>query len=204
MKLALASEVMDDLGFGTGMTDALEAVEAALNAAEPVLAGKLGTQFDYATVTDTYYLVEAAHIIGSSYQTTFKLSRGFVDNLNSFVRAGSPSALTSDFVDLLEYGVLNGDKGLVLDMTTAYNRQYVQINYTSGFEVDGADDTSYTLWQVPDWLQEAAKIQAKILLVDHPTIADSGLKLDQKMMERTLAEALRPHLRYAPTAVLPI
>ena len=88
MWLASVNEIRDDLGFDD-MTDINEAIGAALHAAEPILAARLGSEFGELSVTDTFYVDEPGYVRGRSVQTEFRLTRGSVPPLRSVLRSAS-------------------------------------------------------------------------------------------------------------------
>ena len=63
---------------------------------------------------------------------------------------------------------------------------------------------TYDLTQVPNWLQEAAKLLALLHLADSPTLTEANVKLEKLMLSQQLKALLSDHIRYAPMALLPM
>jgi hypothetical protein len=206
MHLASVQLIREQLGFDD-MTDINAAIEMALASVEPQIAAMLGTRFERASVTDTFWVAQPGFRQGRHVETEFRLSRGLL--------ASAP---------VITYGYLpNGDghtelqglrvdleKGVIADFLTSYQSQYVRVTYTAGFEPEmttGDNPTptgSYKLDQVPGWLQEAAKLKALIFLAGAEPIQEAGVTIDTKILDAQFSAMINAHLRYAPSALLPL
>lgn len=209
MFLASVRVIREQLGFDD-MTDINAAIEMALNSAEAQLAAQLGTQFGRTQLVDTFWVYEPGFRQGNHVETQLRLRRGMV--------AGEPEIVSASSVSLLAQGntmtgiQLDAEKGVLTDYTTDYYRRYVRVSYTAGFEAEMEDvengeprpTGSYVLSQVPEWLQEAAKLKALIHLSSSETIKDAGITIDVKAIDAQLAAIVNQHLRYTPLALLPI
>ena len=201
MLLTAVQGIRESLGFDD-MTDINFAIEAALQAAEPQLAAQLGTSFARKAVTDTFFVPRPGYEDGRHVQTEFRLSRGLVVPTPVAIRAYDPQLIDTDAraVEGVRYDL---DKGIGRDWVTHYEGEYVRFSYEAGFEV-GASPESYELTQVPNWLQEAAKLLALLHLADSPTLTEANVKLEKLMLSQQLKALLSDHIRYAPMALLPM
>ena len=207
MLLTTVAQIVQQLGFDP-MTDVGFALQTTLDAAEAMLASQLNTSFEEATVVDTFYVKEPHVMDGSYVESQFRLSRGLVTSITSVLTANQPSLFTTtgSFVNVTPNVVLEKDKGVVRDFTTNYRRQFVQFTYVAGFDTDptsGNPPTSYMISEVPDWLQNAARLTALIGVADNAALSEAQIKLDVKTMQLQLAALLSRKLRYAPSAFLP-
>lgn len=207
MFLASVRVIREQLGFDD-MTDINAAIEMALNSAEAQLAADLGTQFGRAQLVDTFWVYEPGFRQGAHVETQFRLRRGFIAAAPQIVSASTVALLSS--ATPIEGLQVDMEKGVVTDFVTDYDQDYVQVRYTAGFEVEmnTADPPqptgSYVLAQVPEWLQEAAKLKALIHLSSSETIKDAGITIDVKAVNAQLAAIVNQHLRYTPMAIPPI
>lgn len=209
MYLASPDDVREALGY-EDMTNINLAIQAALDAAEPELSSLLTTGFRPATLSDTFYISQPSVQDVGAVETQMKLRRGFVQSITSIIVVSSPrdftnaamqTDITADVIDMCDL-----EKGVIKDYVTPYMRQYVRVTYAAGFPSDTLtpNPKSYDLTIVPDWLQEAAKTLTMALLNDQPSLTEVGIKLDTPVLRRTLSNILAPHLRYAPSATLPL
>lgn len=208
MHLADPTKLRDATGFDD-MPDINAAIDGALNAAEAMLAGQLGTDFDRVTLTDTFYVSEPGYTDGAHTTTEFKLSRGFVQDLLTVWSAKGRAYLAMantriDLIGAFDLDVLKREKGVIVDTGSRYRADYVQVAYTAGFEEDPDVEGRYKLDQVPRWLQEAAKVQAQILLADQKIMEQAGISLDKAMLATQLGGLIGKKLRYAPMSMLPL
>ena len=207
MLLASTVQVREELGFDD-MVNISEAIQGALHAAEPYLSVTLGTAFDRVDQSDVFYVREP-HVDGALVLTELRLRRGFVASEGFAVVAADAA---QDLVAGSQAGAkpttgtfeLRGVIGQVVDYQTNFRRAFVKVSYTAGFAADPNNWQSYDLGQVPGWLQEAAKLKALITLETHPSMKDAGIKQDTKFLQAQLATILRGHLRYMPSAILPL
>lgn len=207
MLLYTVSSIRDELGFDD-MLDINEAISAAITAAEPMLAARIGSDFDQVSVTDTFFVPEATTQVGTSFQTEFRLSRGFVAALSSVTMAVDFNALgTSDALDLTTTALSDAaslEKGLIRDFKTPYQNAYVQISYTAGFPVDATDPNSYDMTVVPKWLSQAARLRALIQLNGSPALEQAQIKLDTRTLSAELHTLVGRRVRYMPLGLNPM
>ena len=57
---------------------------------------------------------------------------------------------------------------------------------------------------IPDWLQQAAKLNALIGLADSPALTEAMVKLDVKTLQAQYQALLQRKMRYAPLAFIPL
>ena len=204
MFLADIDGIREQLGFNQ-MVDIDNAIEAALNSATAQLSGVLQTSFDVEDVEDVFWVERAPLSQGPHRLTEFRLSRGFVSNLVSVRRTQVEGLFQNDQpADVLAAIKLDKDKGYARDWSTWYDRNYVTFAYRAGFPRDAGNPARFDLAIVPEWLQEAAKLQALILLADHPTLTEAQIKLDTRMLGLQLEATVTPRLRYTPNALMPL
>jgi hypothetical protein len=202
MLLASVADIREGLGFDD-MTDITIAIEAALHAAEPHLAAELGTpSFVGLSTIDTFYAHEPGLLRGTHVETQFRLTYGFVQ-ASGFAGVHDTTYLF-EAPTTLDTLAVHLEKGLVRDFLTNFHRTYVRFSYNAGFPADGSNAESYDLDEVPSWLQEAAKLQALIMLETHPSLEEAGIQQDTKLLRAQLGAILAQHRRYAPLALLPL
>ena len=159
---------------------------------------------------------------GNGSEVQFRLKRGFVNPLASVLVSSDPTQFgnASYATDVTANVVLEADKGVVRDFksqfavqylggnqmtfTSGYRRQWVQITYQAGFAADPQNAASYLISAIPDWLQQAAKINALIGLASSPALTEAMVKLDTKTLNTQYSALLQRKLRYAPMALLPL
>ena len=201
MLLAAVADIRSQLGFDD-MTDVNAAISMAMDAAESMLASRLNTEFGKGTFVDMFYVRSPPFIDGQAVETQFRLRRGLISSLTSVIWSQQLSSFgdTSATTDVTVNAVLHPDKGIVKDFTTRYERTYVQLTYVAGFDLDTSvsPPVSYLLTEVPDWLQNAAKLLTLIGLVDAPILSEAGIKLNAKMLTDQFNTLTSIHLRYAP------
>jgi hypothetical protein len=200
MMLASVSEVRADLGFDD-MPDINEAITAALHGTTHALASVLRTSFDKQSWADLFFVERSDE--GGVPSCDLRLSLGFVEPVSVVVKV-SPRPDMADAVVVTPNFVLRPDKGVISDYRRVYLREFVQCSYTAGFNVDDTDPESYDLAQVPPWLQEAAKLHAKIMLDDNPSLKEAGVNQSVYQMTQSLEAMLESHIRYVPWARLPL
>ena len=212
MLLASAVQLREALGFDD-MVNISEAIQGALHAAEPYLAVTLGTEFSRTSRRDVFYVREP-HVDGALVLTELRLRRGFVDpegfsvvmadTAQTLPPVGQNGGTSPPITEMTAAVELQADLGQVVDYRTNYVRKFLAVSYAAGFAVDPNNTASYALDQVPAWLQEAAKLKALITLETHPSMKDAGIKQDTRFLQAQLATILRGHLRYMPSAILPL
>lgn len=180
MHLGDAEALREELGFDD-MQDINDAISAAMNLATEVLSARIGTDVDHATVTDLFRVPRNAN-------ANFKLSRGFVDTdtvqletfptLEAAHEVGGVTAYES-------HPYVKGEEGTVL-VPGLTPGTFLRATYEAGFEVDASYVDRYDLEVVPQWLQDAAKAQAQLLLATSVLFQDSGnaALADPKMLAR--------------------
>ena len=204
MMLTDPTIIRDFLGFDD-MTDINDAIDAALTSATSTLASRLNTTFQRSTGKDMFFVEAPFRQVGYLQQTEFRLSKGFIHAITKWDHAteiGSTDA-TSAVGDI----ITNNDKGIVKDMQTDYTLRFVQAEYTYGFEPSATDPEMYDLTQVPDWLQEAAKLSALMNLEHNPSLKaiDEGAGgTPTRVFSIPLQNLMAEHARYAPLAQIPV
>jgi hypothetical protein len=202
MLLASVADIREGLGFDD-MTDITAAIEQALHAAEPHLAAQIGTpSFGEVDAVDTFYVHEPGLLRGTHVETQFRLTYGFLQ-ASGFAGVHDTTYLFAAPTTLDDLAV-KLEKGLVADYVTNFSRTYVRFSYNAGFPADGSNAESYDLDEVPGWLQEAAKLQALIMLETHPSLDEARIQQDTKALQAQLGAILAQHRRYAPLALLPL
>ncbi|MEJ6846742.1 hypothetical protein V3589_11055 [Sinorhizobium fredii] len=204
MLLASVKGIREQLGFDD-MTDINAAIEMGLHAAEPQLASRLNTSFRRASRNDTFWVKEPGFLEGGHVSTEFRLSRGLL---------AAPPAVSSTVRDRLVPAVSGPDlggamvydleRGIARDWQNYYASLYVTFDYQYGFEAEADNPQAYKLDQVPDWLQEAAKLLALVNVSDSPSLSSAGIELDQSVLRQQYDALISQHLRYAPMALLPL
>lgn len=204
--------IRDELGFDD-MTDINDAITGAVQAATASLSAALHTSFDAGTHTDTWFVEAPLRKVAGLCETEFRLTYGFVQTLTSFGYSTYANLLgTSEALNSLSDVVLSAEKGSIRDFTTDYTRTFARAVYTHGFAVDDANQDVYDQEQVPQWLKEAAKMQALVLLANSPALKQAGIDIDtysyaslkQQGPGTVLQAILAQHARYMPLAILPL
>ncbi|MCL4743843.1 MAG: hypothetical protein KJZ83_00360 [Burkholderiaceae bacterium] len=204
MLLASVQGIREALGFDD-MTDINAAIEMALHAAEPQLAALLDTSFERGDVTDVFWVQRPGFSQMEHVRTEFRLSRGLLASAPSVTATERVSLVNpSASIDLSADMKFDLEKGVARDWSTVFNRQYVTFSYTAGFEPDADNAESYKLDQVPRWLQEAAKLKCLLHMASSPSVTEAGIDLDKKVLEAQYTALINKHIRYAPTALLPL
>jgi hypothetical protein len=212
MLLAAITDVQTDLGF-SAMPNIQAAISAALEIAEQTLASAIGTTFDQKQITDAFYVRTPSYRDGPNVRTELRLSRGFVNQTPAVVGTMAASnvgyglfdiaPIYPDTLDVSANLVIDWEKGVARDITTQYCQNWLTVQYTAGFPGSGSDPMSYDLTKVPQWLQQAANLSAKIIIQSNPALEDPKIKLDTTLMQRQLNVLLGQHIRYAPAALFP-
>jgi hypothetical protein len=204
MLLAPVEDIIGPLG-ADDMPDINAAVTAALQSATTLLEAAVGTPFDKVTLTDTFYIQEPTVVQGPSVQTQLRLRRGFVQSVASvwYASALADFGLGHTVIDFSTL-VLDAEKGILRDYVTAYARSYLRVTYTAGFDPHPSDPETYDPAQVPEWLQQAAKLRAQISLATQPAAENAPTTLDPKTLGMELGTIVAAHRRYAPLALMPI
>ena len=223
MLLASVNDIVAALGFDQ-MLDIQNAASMALDAAEAQLMAILDTDFEQGTFVDTFFVHEPP----ARGSVEFRLSHGLVSALTSVLGNSDPTTFGSaptvawsagawpfggfvggQNIDCTanctpQFDQKSMDRGVVRDFLSKYRQTYVQITYQAGFAVDGTNPASYDLAAVPDWLQQAAKLNALIGLADSPALSEASVKLDVRTLKDQYNALLSRKARYAPLAILPL
>ena len=227
MLLASVDAILGALGFDA-MTDITNAATMALDAAEAQLSTVLDTDFTQGSFVDTFYVEEPPFRSGPAVATEFRLSHGMVSALTQVLANGDPTGFATDPVAVYSNGTgwafafspgqnldvsansasqfdtKSKERGVVRYFKTRYQRTWVQITYAAGFAVDPLNPASYDLTTVPDWLQQAARINALIGLADSPALSEASVKLDTATLARQYNALTARKVRYAPMSILPL
>ncbi|CAA2141483.1 hypothetical protein [Hyphomicrobium sp. ghe19] len=197
MLLYSVQKLREELGFDA-MSDITNAITMALDAAETLVGSTLRTTFERKTVTDTFYVNEPSFQQGGLVRTEFLLSTGFV--------AGTPVVTSSKLGIISDAFQFDKEKGIARDWQTRYGDDIVTIEFTAGFEPASATDgeDSYKLADVPSWLQQAAKLKTQLLIAKLPALTEAGIHLDTNVLDQQYASLVNSHIRYAPSALLPL
>lgn len=206
MFLAAADTIRDVLGFDD-MPDINAAVTNSLNSATTQLESLFTTSFARAVHEDIFFVPRAAD--ERAVWTQFRLSNGFLAE-DPIIEVGA----ALDVLTPITLGKVHLERGLVTDLATRFVDQYVKITYTAGFELQETEPAvpgdpapppvSYDLTQVPEWLQEAAKLKAFHLIGSNPALTEANVLLSAKTLAEQLAMLVNGRLRYHPSALLPL
>lgn len=191
-RLATEQKVRAALGMDP-IPDLIQAATTALDRASLRLSSALRTSFDRADRNDTFEI--------SCWETRreFRLSAGFL--------VANPVIFYAPDLDTLEQGTSVDTTSWVFDLTRGVcsrlrpnDQGYFLFSYTAGFE---AANGQYDADQVPDWLEDAACLEATMHLANHPSIKETGVTADLGLLRETQGALLQPYSRYAPNAMLP-
>ena len=206
MLLAPAKKIADQLGFSADMYDAMAAFTAALHAATPILAGRMDSDFGRGEITDVFFAETAGFETHSFASTQFRLSHGFVSKIEEITAGHGQGAERPRAIHQREVTTfaptLDKDRGIVTQIDTRFRGQMVSIRYTKGFEEHEVDDEP-TYKDVPNWLSQAAILQALVLLQGNAVLTQAEIRLDTRMHQAQLDAMVQSKVRYAPAALLP-
>lgn len=203
MFLTTVADIRDSLGFDD-MVDINAAIEAAAHAATEQLEARLSTDFTKATHTDVFWVPEPGFIERPHCETEFRLTHGILVGPVVVTGGVNYDELGTDGFDYGKNLISDTTRGIIRNVGTFYNNQYVKFTYTAGFEADDIVPDQYKLDDVPDWLQQAAIKQTMINLKNAPSIKSAEIEIDDKMLALELSHMLKNYIRYAPSALLPI
>jgi hypothetical protein len=194
------------------LTNINNSIARGLDQAELFLATNLRTIFGRVSQTDVFF-VRSSFIAGATHRSSFLLSQGFVQASPAYTAKAALSRLglaESDAIDLrahdgddltdmdAEIGILNVD-GIDL------SGYFLEVTYDAGFATDAAISEMYDLSEVPDWLEEAARVSAMLTLAEDRTLRgdeESAIKTDH--LKAALGSVVDSHVRYRPTAHRPL
>lgn len=200
MLLTSAQALRAELGFDD-MADINRAIEMALHASESIIAAALRTSFERKSNVDRFFVERPSYSRHPAYKTELLLSNGFVSG---------PVVVSADQLgDISSAFELSAEKGVLVNWTTNFSHNLLEVTYTSGFEAEMTTDPtpvatgSYVLSQVPPWLSQATKLKALLLIAKLPAITEAGIELDVKTLDMQYAAIINRHIRYAPASILP-
>lgn len=201
MKLIDASRVAGRIGFEPGVQAGL--IASATAAATPALAGLLRTEFDRASVVDDFYVLstKSLPLRRDVYRTRLALSRGFVQGPVALSYASARGDLDVNPY-LIESGhfAINAELGTIIVTGPNLQDTFVRATYVAGFAEDTANPGSYAA--VPDWLKDAAEMQA---IIELDTLGvETAKDLRGNELSRRLGISLGSRIRYFPAATYPI
>lgn len=218
MRLTTTAAVRNAIGF-EDMPDINTAIESALDTTSIWLEQKLGSMLDETTLTSRYFLeVHERASDNVPPNTRLKLKSGLVQSGSITVKAYSEwsdpgTAVT--ITKMLPETPRGLERGILLDTETWYGASsnwtrfvgeyagpFIEVSYTVGFPVDGTDSDLYEQTVVPTWLKEAAKLNALIMLENHPVVKNADLEQDTDMLRDRLSTLLKQYSSYAPSAKL--
>lgn len=203
MMLATPTDLLNSYGWDD-MTDSRAAVTSALNAATPHLAAKLNMpSFTRGTASDVFFVNGALIGSGGVNYNQMRLSYGLLTSTAiTVVRASTFDGLASG-TDITSSFQVDREKGVLSDFTNVYESSLVKVTYEHGLSAKAAPyDDQFD--GAPDWLKEAAMLQAMILLSSHPIFEEAKIKQDTKTLRYSFEVMMANHLRYAPNALLPM
>lgn len=197
-RLVQVSRVLARMNFENTLPDIPDVVEEILDSLTSDIEQDLRTPITRATVTDKWFVQRSFAPTAGVYHTFLAGKQGFIRELASIRYATTYARLATDYTDLADYGVIEGDgeKGSLAVFDINLTGLYVQAAYIAGF--DEVSDGEFEA--VPDWLQELA-IWRAILKFDavHPGVrsTDDGQKSTTEIQQ--LANGIvNRHIRYLP------
>ena len=122
---------------------------------------------------DDFYVDSTLWFAGRP-QRAFRLSRGFLtaaplltyaSTFEALVNGPSTPFTSTDYVMDLEAGLVNV---VGLDLSC----RHLRASYNAGFDPDPNENGQYDPADVPDWLQRAACLPARLALNDQPFLSD--------------------------------
>ncbi len=214
MLLIKTQDALDRLEFDN--TPVLQqAVENAVAHATEELSGVLRTEFDRVTVTDLFYNVQSFRE-GVAFSTRLRLNRGFLDLSQTYtIRAAGtrlklPLSTAKDLRDEPDGSgddltIVDADKGLIVIRDIDLSNFYIEVGYTSGFNLDTDEKKLFDQTDVPAWLQEVAFLQANILVRNNPVLS-SHFEGDSTTNELVMSRdrAIQSRIRYHPEYLNPV
>lgn len=191
--------------------DVNAAIESALLAATSVLKTRVRTgELDQVARTDVFYVIRPWEDTGPTGATRqhvrLTLSAGFVTGgitsiktATSYAGLATATALTAAELPR----ILDANKGFVT-LESGMGDTYVEVVYTAGFTDDAGSPALYTPGEVPDWLEEAAMLQAIVLLEGNSLFELQDRSLEVKEAAMALNDLVNDHIRYRPSGYDPI
>ena len=188
-----------------------DAVEAALRSATSILATEVRSTFVELSVVDLFFVRDVLKI-GQSMQSKLLTSRGFlkaspVVTVKAAARSQWFTTGDGEVLDLraivgVDYTTIDLERGLILITGFDVSDRFIQVAYDCGFATAG---TPAVFTGQPDWLVDAAELQASVELEKNPAFRDdedTDFAAKQLMMQRDAV--LGTHIRYEPEATGPV
>jgi hypothetical protein len=205
VRLASTTEIRTALGYDN-IGDIVNAINAELASTTKQLAATIRVDsFDRKERADTYRVGDTP-VLDSVPRLRLLLSCGFVeaDTVRVLLGDSVGAILGGEFTEVVPDAV-DAERGVIADYHSDYSYRFVQVIYTAGFRDDLDHPGQYLLDDVPFWLQEAAKLNARIMLAGNPLMAsgDKGAP-DTTPFQKQLSQIVTPHIRYVPSALQPI
>ena len=220
MRLIPVANVITSLGFDD-MPDINAAASAALEQTTLWLESKFDTNFSRANWTERFFVPEHMRAsVNNPPNLRLRLSNGFVVPYSQETRAVeywgdidnapaitamqplTPNGLTRGILQDVEtwYGTTSGFRARQISQ---YQGPLIRVTYQAGFEADGTDPDMYDQSQVPDSLKEIARVQALILLDDHPVLKNAEVEQDIDLLKSSLNIMMSRINRFEPSALRP-
>lgn len=221
MKLVPVATIRQALGF-EDMADINLAITSIMSAVTASMEMALDTSFDRAMATDLFYVSPHHGPDGNGHvQTLLRLRNGFIVPQTISVQSGATVyALDDDPITITNMNVRSYrdvEKGLLFDAKTLYTGghrslrsidfmggPYIRVTYSYGFDVDDTDPDLFDQDQVPNWLKEAAAIQARIFLADHSILKNNEATYDTNFLKQALKALMLSHLRFGSGSIVPM
>jgi hypothetical protein len=205
VRLASTTDIRTALGYDN-IGDIVNAINAELASTTKQLAATIRVDsFDRKERADTYRVGDTP-VLDSVPRLRLLLSCGFVeaDTVRVLLGDSVGAILGGEFTEVVPDAV-DAERGVIADYHSDYSYRFVQVIYTAGFRDDLNHPGQYLLDDVPFWLQEAAKLNARIMLAGNPlmTSGDKGAP-DTTPFQKQLSQIVTPRIRYVPSALQPI
>lgn len=215
MHLFNLSDFGQQYGIDLTVTDFADAVAGASKAATRALASRfrLGG-FDAFTGRRDVFNVRRMFDTAGNSNITLRLSRAFIDGSTGLSAYMTPTPLhirNSDYGSMTnlqsvagdaasDYLFIDAQRGVLTVYGVDLTDMWVVVDYNGGFEV--ATDDEYQ--GVPDWLQDAARAEAAILIKQNRAFKNEGdTDEDLNPLRKLIYDLQSEHGRYLPSAVLP-
>lgn len=212
MHLFNLNEFAQQFGIDMTVSDFNEAVREASKAATRMVASMFRyTSFDAYTARRDFFQCDRMFGAGKGQRRSMRLSRGFINTGASFSAFYTPSPVyvRNNQTDLIrdlqnvnedgesDYLIIDATRGMLTVNTIDLTDMWVVVTYDGGLSV--ATDDEYE--GVPDWLSDAARAQAAILLKQNPAFeVEDG---DTSELSLQIRHLRRDHERYGGGALLP-
>ena len=203
------SEVRDKLGYDGGIDTIDDAISKSLIATTSSLSGYLRTRFELSENTDVYNCVRTP-VNGRNLHLQLLLSKGFVDMVRDVVITYGGTYKDRERYTLdPECYVINYEMGVIDIFDINLDFCYLQVTYTSGFNIDLSDDTLFAQNVVPWWLKNVALELTTLNLKNNPIISlgedgdflDNSTSSNYKSEEEQFLHSIADKIRYQPIAL---